>query len=79
MVEQLTSFHKVTCHMATWLHGSLDLAPWPLGQRPTQGLKGPLTRSSFGQSWVKFCPKGLPQGLLEIFSLLYGQRLAQGP
>ena len=79
MVEQLTSFHKVTCHMAPWLHGSLDLAPWPLGQRPTQGLKGPLTRSSFGQSWVKFGPKGLPQGLVEIFKLGIWSEASPGP
>ena len=61
------------------------------GQRPTQGPKGPLTRSNFGQSQGKFGPKGLPQGLVEIVRsnkyfyfctflgyMVYGQRPTQG-
>ena len=40
------------------------------GQRPTQGQKGPQTRSNFGQSQVEFGPKGLPHGLVEIKNLV---------
>ena len=49
------------------------------GQRPTQHLKGPTTRSNFGHSQVKFGPKGLPQGLVEIVKLGIWSEANPGP
>ena len=49
------------------------------GPRPTQGPKGPQTRSNFGQSQVKFGPKGLLQNLVEIAKLGIWSEANPGP